>query len=234
MIEQLRNSNSSWNSISSKSNSSKQKSKSDEVSASLYRSDSVSLTMTDKDGEKVSLEIEHVRIASYKSCCSDSEREMWDRITEQMKNDFAEWKEQSIRDLLKESGLKQHEEIRNVWEELSHSEQVKHTDDLIDKMPDMWKPEAVAERIVQFTVAFAGKTESQGEDFFELAKNAIADGFGQAHSELGELPGAVNGVVERTRQLVAEKLEAWFEQWSGESSSTSVVDSSISGIDISA
>jgi hypothetical protein len=76
-------------------------------------------------------------------------------------------------------------------------------------LPAMWSAESTSERIVNFATSFHGMTESGGRDFYELAKSAIEEGFKQAREIMGELPGKVGALVDKTYELTMQKLEQW-------------------------
>ena len=85
-------------------------------------------------------------------------------------------------------------------------------EDLVKQMPEEWRPEAVAERIVNFATAFYEKSGLSAEDFLAKIKDAIGSGFGAAAKETGnKVTDGVKGVVQMTQNLVAEKLDRWAE-----------------------
>lgn len=85
-------------------------------------------------------------------------------------------------------------------------------EELIELMPEAWRPDAVAERIVDFAVAFYEKSGLSGEEFLAKIKDAIGAGFGEANDEIGlRLPGNVKQIMELTRNAVHEKLDKWAE-----------------------
>lgn len=63
-------------------------------------------------------------------------------------------------------------------------------------------PENVSDRIVEFAKAISGGDKSK----FELLKNAIEEGFGEAAKTLG---GKLPEISQKTYDLVMEKLENW-------------------------
>jgi len=85
-------------------------------------------------------------------------------------------------------------------------------EELIELMPPEWRPDAVAERIVQFATAFYEKSGLSGEEFLAKIRDSIGAGFGEANSEIGgKLPGNIGQVIEATRNAVHQKLDAWAE-----------------------
>ncbi|MGM0444158.1 MAG: DUF5610 domain-containing protein [Fibrobacterota bacterium] len=101
-------------------------------------------------------------------------------------------------------------EIEIVYSQKGTSQQNDTSvDDLIGKLPDEWKPDAVADRILGFVKGFQGKTNAKGEDFFTLAKDAVMKGVKAALKELENLPDSVLGVSKKTSELILEKLDSW-------------------------
>jgi hypothetical protein len=84
-----------------------------------------------------------------------------------------------------------------------------------------WSPEAVSQRIVDFTTGFYGMFKQQHPEmsdeevvsaFESLVRGAVDDGSGQAMNVLtGQgMDGHVKGVVSETMQLVHSKLDEYF------------------------
>jgi hypothetical protein len=80
-------------------------------------------------------------------------------------------------------------------------------------VPDYWNAENTSNRIVQFATAFASLHGKDPEEFAKTIKQAIADGFDQAHGVTGDLPGAAGRLYNDTKGMVFAKLDKWLEDW---------------------
>jgi len=184
------------------------------VSATHYSSDKVTLSYENDKGDKVKLEMEHTQFHSVKmENYSDSDKEKWQSIVKEIRDQYEQFKANSIADILNlgDGGSKAEDVNLNIEKMTPEELQIK-TDELIEKMPEMWRPEAVSDRIVEFATNYFGSTESEGEDFYKLAISAIEEGFKLAGDDLGKLPGDIANVIKQTRDLVMEKLERWAEE----------------------
>lgn len=181
------------------------------ITSTHYSSDRVTLSYKNLSGEEFSVEVEHSEIKSVDmDKYSKEDKQKWHEMVKAIHEEFREFQAQSIRDII--SGKVEVGEAPAVPEQLSAEELEAKTEELIDKMPEFWRPEAVSDRIVGFATAFYGQTESQGEDFYELAKSAIEEGFKLAGKDMGQLPGDIENVMELTREMVMEKLDRWAEE----------------------
>lgn len=90
---------------------------------------------------------------------------------------------------------------------------------------DPFSPEATADRIVNFAVSFFPmfaadnpdmSHEEQVEAYREMVEGAIDEGFKDAMKILGSLPNDISANIEKTRSLVDEKLDAFFNHLAGE------------------
>jgi hypothetical protein len=96
--------------------------------------------------------------------------------------------------------------------EIPESEQGLTAEELVDMLPDAWKPDAVAERIVNLAVSFYEKSGLSGEEFLEKIKEAIGSGFAAADKMIGgRLPGNIKEVIQFTRDAVSARLDKWAE-----------------------
>ena len=146
-----------------------------------------------------------------------------DKISRSVKDEYRKLQVNMIRSILKNAGINVSGKIKvngeeidwnsADWDSLLTEEQKSITpEQLVDMLPDEWKPDAVAERIVDFAVSFYKKSGLSGEEFYEKIKAAIDSGFGQADRTInGKLPSNIREVVEFTRKAVYEKLDKWAE-----------------------
>jgi hypothetical protein len=187
------------------------KSKANSLSMSHYSSDSVSISYKSKNGDELNIEVNHTEMKRLDlSTYSDKDKGDWQKIVEKIKDEYKDFKKQAVNDMLTDAGFlpqrPKDDEINPFITE--------ETAQIIDKLPEMWKPEAVADRIFEFVTAYFGNTESGGEDFYKLAKDAISNGFSQASNEgsFDELPDGVRGVTEETKRVLFEKFDAWAKE----------------------
>ena len=178
------------------------------LSAFHYSHDKVTLSYTNENGERIDFSYEHEDYAQIDiNQYSVQDKEKWKKIVESIKDEFEKFKLEAIHDLL--SGNADNDK---KVEPISLEELNKKTDELIEKMPEEWRPDAVSDRIFAFVTSYFGSTESQGEDFYKLAKNSIIEGFKQAGQEMGKVTDEVNNVVKRTFDQLMEKLDKWAEE----------------------
>lgn len=94
---------------------------------------------------------------------------------------------------------------RQVVEQKGRSETVKISPELREaarkelEPGGYWSPEAVADRIMNFALSWAGEDPEK----LKIARDAIMQGFAQAEKVLGQLPD----VSVKTRQLVEQRFE---------------------------
>ncbi|ERP38814.1 hypothetical protein [Chitinivibrio alkaliphilus] len=111
------------------------------------------------------------------------------------------------------------------------------TEELINQLPDKWKPQGVVDSIMSFVQGFEGKTDAEGREFFEMTKNAVLKGAEEALKKLEGFPDSVVGVAEETVRALKEALENWGQErgWiSSEQEPTEPTPDASSGLDITA
>ena len=146
-----------------------------------------------------------------------------DKMVNAVKDEYRKLQANMVRSILKNSGIDFGGKIKLNGEEIDWNsidldslltEEQKNIspEQLVNMLPDEWKPDAVAERIVNFAVAFYEKSGLSGEEFYTKIKEAIDSGFAGADKTInGKLPSNIKEVVEFTRQAVYDKLEKWAE-----------------------
>lgn len=184
---------------------------SQQSTATHYSSDRVTLSYKNLSGEEFSVEVEHSEIQSVNlDKYSKEDKQKWHEMVKAIHEEFREFQAQSIRNII--AGKGEVSEKPAIAEQVTPEELEAKTEELIDRMPEFWRPEAVSDRIVGFATSFFGQTESKGEDFYNLAKSAIEEGFKLAGKDMGKLPGDIENVIEFTREMVMEKLDRWAEE----------------------
>lgn len=89
----------------------------------------------------------------------------------------------------------------------------KATGDGAAPVPDYWNAENTSDRIVSFATSFAAAHGKDGEAFAKTIKQAVLEGFKQAHAITGELPGAAGKLYGDTKEKVFAKLDKWLDDW---------------------
>lgn len=139
----------------------------------------------------------------------------WSEETAKKVNDeYQKLQANIVQTMLKSAGLDgvQSVDWNTIYSNLPQGSDAMATEDLIAAMPEEWRPDATAERIVDFATAFYEKSGLSGEDFYNKIKDSIDQGFGGAKDELGsKLPGNIKSIMEQTRTAVYEKLDKWAE-----------------------
>ncbi len=168
------------------------------MAAHYYQSESLSLSFSNQDGDTVTLSMEHVQMQEAMVALEGhSDSSEWKKVVEDIKNQFLSFKEEVIKSFIESL-------------EGEPSKGVNKTEaPEIPGLPEYWNAENTSQRIVDFATSFYGVAEAMGEDYYELMRGAIEEGFSQALGILGEMPDAVNNLVQETYDLTMEKLDAW-------------------------
>lgn len=167
-------------------------------STTYYSSDKLNLNYINKDGDSVTLSMEHVEYQkAMLSVAGNADSEQWKEVVEKIKDEFLSLKQAIIQKFIESLGG----EMVDETEEAEYEE--------IEGLPEYWNAENTSQRIVDFATSFYELAESTGKEYYEMMHNAIEEGFNQAMNMLGELPDEVNDLSHRTYELALEKLEAW-------------------------
>jgi hypothetical protein len=152
-------------------------------------------------------------VISSKGAKAANEAAWSEDVAKTVKNEFQKLQANIVQMMLKSSGFDGAKvDWNTIFDNLPQGENAMSIDELIEAMPEEWRPDAVADRIVEFSTAFYGKSGLSGEEFYTKIKESIDAGFGGAKDEMGgKLPGNIKGVMEATRQAVYEKLDKWAE-----------------------
>lgn len=98
-----------------------------------------------------------------------------------------------------------------------------------------FSPEATSRRIADFALSFfpmyakqnADKPlDQQLSDYQKMVEDAIGEGFSEAMTILGDMPTEVSNQIQRTRDLVGQKLTAFFDYAKTEADKTKAAASS--------
>ncbi len=170
------------------------------LEATYFSKDTLTVNYTNKDGDSVSLSMEHIEyqktMLTYSGKVGSDE---WKQIVDKVKDEFMQLQELIIKEFIDSLNGKEGKKTEEVEKEYQE----------IEGLPAYWNAENTSQRIVDFAVSFYGIAESTGKEYYEMMRNAIEEGFNQAMGMLGELPDAVNDLSHRTFELALEKLEAW-------------------------
>lgn len=168
------------------------------VSFEYYSSDKLTLNYSNKDGDTVTLNMEHVEYQkAMLSVGGNINSEDWNEIVDKIKEEFLKFQKNIIKKFIESIG----------GETVEESEKAEYGK--IEGLPEYWNAENTSQRIVDFATSFYGLAESTGKEYYEMMRGAIEEGFSQAMGILGELTGPVNDLVNHTFELAMQKLDAW-------------------------
>lgn len=141
------------------------------------------------------------------------------KLREQLKAEMFSYKEALVKSLVEQSGG----EYRPL-EATGDTEENDEVAALEAAMPDYWSAENTSQRIVDFATSFLSAFEGDDKsEFFNTIRDAIKEGFKQAKELLGELPGAVGGLVNKTYKLTMDKLDSFEQQYNAQNGAPSEV-----------
>ncbi len=159
--------------------------------------DSLKITFTSKDGDTVQLHgLGNASLATGKSNGNDKDQK---ELIKYIKESLVSLRQEILKGFVESQG--------GEFKEVDFNNQ--EVADLEAAMPEYWNAENTSQRIVDFATSFFSLSKMSVDDYVEMMKGAIDQGFGQAVDEMDELPGAVNGLISKTHNLAMEKLQAW-------------------------
>jgi hypothetical protein len=165
-----------------------------------YSSNSLSFEYTSKDGDTVSFSMESVEYSkSIMDVSAEGSKDDMKKLIDFIKGSYDQMKKDILKGFLRSVGAEVPEE-----EEVNKAKPTKEL-----QIPEYWNAENTSQRIVDFAVSFSGLFEGSGDEFLDMIKNAIDEGFKQAREMLGNLPDEVSGLIDDTYKLVMEKLDSW-------------------------
>jgi len=168
-------------------------------SSTSYSSDSMLLEYMNKDGDSVTLRMEHVEYQeAMLAAGGDADAGYWKDVVEKITDEFLTMKENIIRKVL---ASLEGEEGGGEVEQAEPKE--------IEGLPEYWNAENTSQRIVDFATSFYGLTQCGGKEYYDMMRGAIEQGYTQAMGMLGEMPDEVSNLSKRTYELALQKLEAW-------------------------
>lgn len=171
------------------------------LNSTRYSSESMELTYSNKDGDTVSLSMEHVELQkTLLSFGNASTPEQWNEIVGKVKDEFLKFQQTIIEKMI--NSLRSEEQNPEVSESSEPSEE-------IEGLPEYWNAENTSQRIVDFATSFYGIAEADGKAYYDMMKSAMQEGFDQAMGMLGERPEAVSNLSNRTFELALKKLDEW-------------------------
>lgn len=169
-----------------------------QVMTEQYKSSSISFDYVSKDGDKVSFSMESVEYSrSMVDISAEGSKDDMQKLVEYIKDNFNRMKKELLDSFMKSTGVEVPENS-NVEETVPELE-----------IPEYWNAENTSQRIVDFATSFLDVFKGSGDEFLAMMKGAIEEGFNLAREMLGELPDAVNQLVDDTYSLAMEKLDAW-------------------------
>jgi len=167
-----------------------------------YRTDSLTYDYKSKDGDTVHLEYKRAELAMSMNNTKATALKPYQMSPEQaekfrkgLNDELLRYKELLIKSITDPDGILDTEQDDEVAA-------------LEAKMPEYWNADNTSQRIVDFAASFLSSFEGENSEFFKRIKAAIEEGFKQAKDMLGELPGAVGGLVQKTYDMTMDKLDA--------------------------
>jgi hypothetical protein len=158
------------------------------------------------DGDSVSLSSQSVEIQKAAlSASGDNSQADWNKVADYLKQELSSLKSEIVNKLF--GGKEQ--STASAAPTASNSTS---SADGIAGLPDYWSSENTSQRIVDFATSFLGAFKGSGSEFLSTIKDAIDKGFSEAEGVTGKLPDAVTGLVNKTHELVMQKLDAWAQQ----------------------
>ena len=168
-----------------------------QIMTEQYKSNSLSFDYVSKDGDKVSFSMESVEYSrSIMNVSAEGSKEDMEKLADYIKDSFSQMKKDLLDRFMKSIGM-----------EVPENEKVESEPKL--EIPEYWNSENTSQRIVDFATSFLDIFRGSGDEFLSMIKDAVDEGFAQARDMLGELPDAVNELMDDTYSLTMEKLDAW-------------------------
>jgi len=173
------------------------------IASERLQSDSMILQYQNKDGDTVSLNIQSVDYQKNMLAISPDimTDEDWKKLIRQIKDEVLAMKQQIV-DTLTDS-------IDGTIDGTEKKSEKSGTSRPVADVPEYWNAENTSQRIVDFALSFRGLFKGTDEEYFNLIKGAIDDGFKQARDILGDLPEPVSNLVDDTYALTMKKLDDW-------------------------
>jgi effector-binding domain-containing protein len=176
------------------------------IANSFYSENSLFVTLNNSDGDTATLSIESLKyqksIISFDNINSKDE---WKKVIDYLKNEYLTLKQEIIKNFLKSNGVET-EETKNTDKSI-----IENTDE-IPGLPEYWNAENTSQRIVDFATSFISLYNGSKEEYLTMIKDAIEKGFSEVRDILGDLPDAVNNLVNKTHDLVIDKLNKWAKE----------------------
>jgi len=183
-----------------------------------YKSEELSLEYKSKDGDTLSIQYSSQELAYSSTLPSDENAETAQadkapyqltpeeaaNFRNQLKNELYDYKEEIIKNFIESNG--------GTYQRTNTAEDDPEVSDLEAKMPAYWNAENTAQRIADFATSFFSGYEGESSEYFKTIKEAIKAGFQEANDKLGQLPGPVGKLVNKTYGLVMDKLDAYEKQ----------------------
>ncbi len=172
------------------------------IVSEYYSSDSISFNYISKDGDTISISMQSLEYSkALLEVSGKGDKEDLEKIVEYIKNSYDMIRKELLKGFLKSIGIDIDIEEEKSIEDLGDSELV--------QLPEYWNAENTSQRIVDFAVSFFGFFNGKTEEFTEIIKKAIDEGFKQARELLGNLADSVSNLIDSTYRLTMEKIDKW-------------------------
>ncbi len=180
------------------------------TSYEMCYAESLTFNHTSKDGDKLHLQYD---AEFYKNLqYSDVRKPGPDTVVQIPENDDG----QNFRDELKADLLKYRDALLKAFFEQNGIEYKSTFDEVeeVDKgnelqISEYWNVENTSQRIVDFALSFRGVFEGSDQEFLDIIKGAVDEGFKQAKELFGTMPEPVQNLYDETYNLTIKKLDDW-------------------------
>jgi hypothetical protein len=166
-----------------------------------YSVKNTTASFANKDGDTVSISTSSIDYqTAITTANQDSSPESWQKIIDNIKDEYVKMKGAIVAEM-----------FGNEEEKAPVASDPRAFDEAteIPGLPEYWNAENTAQRIADFATSFAGMFKGSDEEFVNMMKDAIDEGFSQAKDILGNLPDPVGKLSAKTHALVMDKIDQW-------------------------
>lgn len=169
-----------------------------------FRADSLLVEFQNGDGDMVSISATSIEYQQVSVKKDGNDEKAWKDFVASIRNEL---------DKLHKNVVKQFFE-RLTGKESSSGKKAEKTsegvnDAEIADVPEYWSAESTSLRIFEFSISFSGVSGLSDEEFAKKIRAAIDEGFAQARGMMGDVPGPVNNLVDKTYDLTMKKIDEW-------------------------
>lgn len=180
------------------------------LSAEYYSSDTMSMQFSNKDGDTVTLSMQHVEYAKAQIQVKDNgsmSDEDWKKIVDKIKDEYKSLQGEIMKKFIEATGGTTQSTDTAPNPSTTGAGTTQGTQDA--QVPDYWNAENTSKRIADFATSFFSGFQGAGADFLNKIKDAIDEGFKQAKGELGKVSDPISSLMQHTHDLIMQKLDEW-------------------------